>query len=48
LIQHGPCGGANVLGSKRYDNGIIYEIDQVLIPVRFPWERRDRFKGLKD
>lgn len=27
-------GGANVLGSKRYDNGIIYEIDQVLIPVR--------------
>jgi uncharacterized surface protein with fasciclin (FAS1) repeats len=27
-------GGASVLGSKRYDNGIIYEIDQVLIPVR--------------
>ncbi len=27
-------GGANILGSKRYDNGIIYEIDQVLIPVR--------------
>ncbi len=27
-------GGANVLRSKRYDNGIIYEIDQVLIPVR--------------
>jgi uncharacterized surface protein with fasciclin (FAS1) repeats len=27
-------GGANVLGSTRYDNGIIYEIDQVLIPVR--------------
>jgi len=27
-------GGANVLGSKRYDNGIIYEIDQVLMPVR--------------
>ncbi len=27
-------GGANVTGSKRYDNGIIYEIDQVLIPVR--------------
>jgi transforming growth factor-beta-induced protein len=27
-------GGANVLGSKRYDNGIIYEIDQVLIPIR--------------
>jgi len=30
----GLVGGANVLGSKRYDNGIIYEIDQVLIPVR--------------
>jgi transforming growth factor-beta-induced protein len=30
----GLVGGANVLGSKRYDNGIIYEIDQVLIPIR--------------
>lgn len=27
-------GGASVLRSKRYDNGIIYEIDQVLVPVR--------------
>ncbi len=30
----GLVGGANVIGSKRYDNGIIYEIDQVLIPIR--------------
>jgi len=27
-------GGASVLQSKRYGNGIIYEIDQVLIPLR--------------
>lgn len=27
-------GGAKVLKSKRYDNGIIYEIDQVLIPLK--------------
>lgn len=27
-------GGANVLTSGRYDNGIIYVIDQVLVPVR--------------
>jgi len=26
--------GARVLDSKRYDNGIIYVIDKVLIPVR--------------
>ncbi len=30
----GLVGGANVLSSERYDNGIIYVIDQVLIPVR--------------
>lgn len=27
-------GGANVLKSERYDNGIIYVIDQVLVPIR--------------
>lgn len=27
-------GGANVTKSKRYGNGIIYEIDQVLIPLK--------------
>lgn len=27
-------GGANVTRSKRYGNGIIYEIDQVLIPLK--------------
>lgn len=27
-------GGANVTRSKRYANGIIYEIDQVLIPLK--------------
>jgi uncharacterized surface protein with fasciclin (FAS1) repeats len=26
-------GGANVLGSERYDNGIVYVIDQVLMPI---------------
>jgi transforming growth factor-beta-induced protein len=30
----GLVGGAKVLQSQRYDNGIIYEIDQVLIPLR--------------
>lgn len=30
----GLVGGARVLGSQRYDNGIIYEIDQVIIPLR--------------
>ncbi|MFB3763902.1 MAG: fasciclin domain-containing protein [Methanotrichaceae archaeon] len=28
------AGGANVTKSKRYSNGIIYEIDQVLIPLK--------------
>ena len=27
-------GGANILRSERYDNGIVYVIDQVLVPVR--------------
>lgn len=27
-------GGANVIGSRRYDNGIIYVIDRVLIPLK--------------
>jgi uncharacterized surface protein with fasciclin (FAS1) repeats len=27
-------GGANVLKSERYDNGIVYVIDQVLVPIR--------------
>jgi uncharacterized surface protein with fasciclin (FAS1) repeats len=26
-------GGANVIGSERYDNGIVYIIDQVLVPI---------------
>ncbi len=30
----GLVGGANVLKSERYDNGIIYVIDQVLVPIR--------------
>ena len=30
----GLVGGANVLKSERYDNGIIYIIDQVLVPIR--------------
>ncbi len=30
----GIVGGAKVLGSERYDNGIVYLVDQVLIPVR--------------
>ncbi len=30
----GLVGGASILKSERYDNGIIYVIDQVLIPVR--------------
>lgn len=30
----GIVGGAKVLKSKRYSNGIIYEIDQVLIPLK--------------
>jgi uncharacterized surface protein with fasciclin (FAS1) repeats len=27
-------GGANVLRSERYSNGIVYVIDQVLVPIR--------------
>jgi len=30
----GIVGGAKVLKSERYSNGIIYEIDQVLIPLK--------------
>ncbi|MDM7939039.1 MAG: fasciclin domain-containing protein [Methanothrix sp.] len=30
----GLVGGARVLRSERYDNGIIYVIDQLLVPVR--------------
>lgn len=26
-------GGANVIGSERFDNGIVYIIDQVLVPI---------------
>ena len=27
-------GGAKIIGAKRYANGIIYEIDQVLVPMK--------------
>ena len=30
----GNVGGANVLKSERYGNGIVYVIDQVLVPIR--------------
>ncbi|MDQ1261377.1 MAG: Fasciclin protein, partial [Euryarchaeota archaeon] len=30
----GLVGGANVLRSERYANGIVYVIDQVLVPIR--------------
>jgi uncharacterized surface protein with fasciclin (FAS1) repeats len=30
----GLVGGANVLKSERYANGIVYVIDQVLVPIR--------------
>lgn len=30
----GIVGGANVLKSERYSNGIVYVIDQVLVPIR--------------
>ena len=33
-VRNGLVGGARVLDSKRYDNGIIYVVDQVLIPVK--------------
>ncbi len=32
--QQNLIGGANVIASMRYDNGIIYVIDQVLVPIR--------------
>jgi uncharacterized surface protein with fasciclin (FAS1) repeats len=33
-INLGLVGGANVLKSERYANGIVYVIDQVLVPIR--------------
>ena len=30
----GLVGSANVLKSERYANGIVYVIDQVLVPIR--------------
>jgi transforming growth factor-beta-induced protein len=33
-VSAGNVGGAKVLKSERYDNGIIYVIDQVLVPIR--------------
>ena len=33
-VRNGLVGGARVLDSMRYDNGIIYVVDQVLIPVK--------------
>ena len=33
-VNMGLVGGANVLKSERFDNGIIYVIDQVLVPIR--------------
>jgi uncharacterized surface protein with fasciclin (FAS1) repeats len=33
-VRKGLVGGARVLDSERYDNGIVYVIDQVLIPVK--------------
>ncbi len=33
-VGSGLVGGARVLKSERYDNGIIYVIDQLLVPVR--------------
>jgi uncharacterized surface protein with fasciclin (FAS1) repeats len=32
--RSGMVGGARVLGSKRYDNGMVYAIDQVLVPMK--------------
>ena len=32
-INSSLVGGANVLASERYDNGIVYVIDQVLVPI---------------
>ena len=33
-VGAGQVGGAHVLLSERYDNGIVYVIDQVLVPIR--------------
>ena len=33
-LDMGQAGGANVLKSERYANGIVYVIDQVLVPIR--------------
>jgi transforming growth factor-beta-induced protein len=33
-FKEGIVGGAKIIGAKRYDNGIIYEIDQVLVPMK--------------
>jgi uncharacterized surface protein with fasciclin (FAS1) repeats len=33
-FKAGIVGGARIIGAKRYANGIIYEIDQVLVPMK--------------
>jgi len=33
-IKEGIVGGARILKAQRFENGIIYEVDQVLIPMR--------------
>lgn len=33
-VNQSLVGGANIIASERYDNGIIYVIDQVLVPIR--------------
>ena len=33
-FKAGIVGGAKIIGAKRYANGIIYEIDQVLVPMK--------------
>ena len=33
-VGAGQVGGAHVLLSERYDNGIVYVIDQVLVPIK--------------
>lgn len=33
-FKAGIVGGARIIGAKRYSNGIIYEIDQVLVPMK--------------
>ncbi len=33
-IGAGLVGGAHVLKSERYDNGIVYLVDQVLVPIK--------------